>query len=672
MAESAARRDRIESKAVAGWYLWEAPQKLICVYLSFDVIDRMEHETVENFRSLTSRGSEMGGILLGGVVPGTAGISVEDYETIECDYSRGPLYRLSDADLSRFERAIEEHSNGSTPQVVGFFRSHTRKGLFLDAEDLQFLEARFRNPHSVALLVRPFATKASVAGIFLREEGGFNSEASALEFPFRSAELTPSKRGPESSASGPAPVRAQVVPIATRREIAVPPAAPALPVPTAEPVAQEPTAKLAADPKPPATTTVVVDPPPPAAAEAPQAPAAVVAPPSPKAAPAPAVELAPAVKIDLPTPKWAMTEAPALAESKRSSKVPLLTGLLAAALLAFVLLFIYPGFVHQWQRPSGNVVQDSSPLTLRVEHTGTDLLLTWNRESAAIRSASRATLSISDGERHENYDMDLGQLRTGSIVYSPLGGDVSFQMEVIGQNGSHTATETLRLLQTRPSPMPAEGQQAATEKTGKTASPSSNAPSTASAGNSSDTPAAGAAAEQEVKPAVAPVKPFDTSSLKQRLRPAQPTDLADVPSPSAGGSPRINTDSSLPLSVTAAPAPTAPTAPAVVVPASTSQSAGKQSNPSAGGQIQQAQLIFRKEPEYPALARQTRASGAVELTATIGTDGSVKAVKVIKGHPLLVKSAEQAVMQWRYRPTILNGNPVQSDVRITLTFQRQQ
>ena len=83
-------------------------------------------------------------------------------------------------------------------------------------------------------------------------------------------------------------------------------------------------------------------------------------------------------------------------------------------------------------------------------------------------------------------------------------------------------------------------------------------------------------------------------------------------------------------------------------------------------------MIFRKEPEYPLLARQTGVSGSVELTATIGTDGSVKSVKGVRGHPLLVKSAEQAVMQWRYRPTILNGNPIQSDVRITLTFQRQQ
>ena len=127
-----------------------------------------------------------------------------------------------------------QHKAGKI-QVVGFFRSHTRKGLALDAEDLQFLEARFRSAYSMALLVRPFATKASVGGIFLREGGGFNSEPSALEFPFRSAQLTPSRRVTEIASP---PTRAQVVPIATRREISVPPPPPPAALPPLEAVAE--------------------------------------------------------------------------------------------------------------------------------------------------------------------------------------------------------------------------------------------------------------------------------------------------------------------------------------------------------------------------------------------------------------------------------------------------
>jgi len=55
----------------------------------------------------------------------------------------------------------------------------------------------------------------------------------------------------------------------------------------------------------------------------------------------------------------------------------------------------------------------------------------------------------------------------------------------------------------------------------------------------------------------------------------------------------------------------------------------------------------------------------------VGTDGRVKSVKVVRGHPLLVKAAADAVMQWIYRPTLLNGQPVQNDVRITLNFEGQ-
>ena len=67
-----------------------------------------------------------------------------------------------------------------------------------------------------------------------------------------------------------------------------------------------------------------------------------------------------------------------------------------------------------------------------------------------------------------------------------------------------------------------------------------------------------------------------------------------------------------------------------------------------GGQIQPAELIKRRDPEYPKLARDAGAKGMVQLTATVGTDGRVKSVKVVKGHPLLVRAATDAVMQWIY------------------------
>src|SRR6266496_1842589 len=100
MTDSTARAEKFEVQSPASpLYLWEVPQKPVSVRILFPVIDRLENDAVETFRSLSSKGSEIGGILLGGVASGAPIlVTIEDYELIQCDYSRGPLYRLSDAD----------------------------------------------------------------------------------------------------------------------------------------------------------------------------------------------------------------------------------------------------------------------------------------------------------------------------------------------------------------------------------------------------------------------------------------------------------------------------------------------------------------------------------------------------------------------------------------------
>ena len=62
------------------------------------------------------------------------------------------------------------------------------------------------------------------------------------------------------------------------------------------------------------------------------------------------------------------------------------------------------------------------------------------------------------------------------------------------------------------------------------------------------------------------------------------------------------------------------------------------------------------------------AAGQVVLEAVIGADGRVKSVKVVSGHPLLVQAAKQAVIQWRYKPTLLDGQPVENTTQISLNF----
>jgi periplasmic protein TonB len=81
-----------------------------------------------------------------------------------------------------------------------------------------------------------------------------------------------------------------------------------------------------------------------------------------------------------------------------------------------------------------------------------------------------------------------------------------------------------------------------------------------------------------------------------------------------------------------------------------------------------AMLIYRVEPVYPALARQTGRSGRVELRAIIATDGTIQSLQVVSGDPLFIQSALQAVQQWRYKPTVLNGRPVEIDTFITVVY----
>jgi protein TonB len=91
--------------------------------------------------------------------------------------------------------------------------------------------------------------------------------------------------------------------------------------------------------------------------------------------------------------------------------------------------------------------------------------------------------------------------------------------------------------------------------------------------------------------------------------------------------------------------------------------------PSRISMIQMARPIHRVEPVYPALARQMRISGVVELQGVIGTDGRIHELKVLSGHPMLVKAAVDAVSQWIYAPTILNGQAVEVAAPITVNFK---
>jgi protein TonB len=87
-----------------------------------------------------------------------------------------------------------------------------------------------------------------------------------------------------------------------------------------------------------------------------------------------------------------------------------------------------------------------------------------------------------------------------------------------------------------------------------------------------------------------------------------------------------------------------------------------------GENVQAANLIRKTQPQYPELARENGITGQVIFTAIIGRDGTIQNLQLVSGHPLLVEGALRAVESWLYRPTLLNGAPVEVVTTITVSF----
>jgi periplasmic protein TonB len=87
-----------------------------------------------------------------------------------------------------------------------------------------------------------------------------------------------------------------------------------------------------------------------------------------------------------------------------------------------------------------------------------------------------------------------------------------------------------------------------------------------------------------------------------------------------------------------------------------------------GGNVQQASLVRMVNPAYPPLAKAAHVSGTVVLHAIIAKDGTIQQLEYVSGPAMLMTSAMDAVRQWRYKPTMLNGEPVEVDTSISVVF----
>jgi periplasmic protein TonB len=87
-----------------------------------------------------------------------------------------------------------------------------------------------------------------------------------------------------------------------------------------------------------------------------------------------------------------------------------------------------------------------------------------------------------------------------------------------------------------------------------------------------------------------------------------------------------------------------------------------------GGAVQAASLVRKVTPDYPPIAKTAHVQGTVVLRAIIAKDGSVEQLQFVSGPPLLMASAMTAVKEWKYKPTMLNGQPVEVDTTVQVVF----
>jgi periplasmic protein TonB len=85
-------------------------------------------------------------------------------------------------------------------------------------------------------------------------------------------------------------------------------------------------------------------------------------------------------------------------------------------------------------------------------------------------------------------------------------------------------------------------------------------------------------------------------------------------------------------------------------------------------EIAQSLLVTKVVPTYPALARQARVQGEVVLDVDISKEGMIEGLRTLTGHPMRIPAAIDAVKQWRYKPYLLNGEPVPVQTQVTVNF----
>jgi len=293
------------------------------------------------------------------------------------------------------------------------------------------------------------------------------------------------------------------------------------------------------------------------------------------------------------------------------------------------------------------------PLQLELQPQGNGLInIRWNPKGALVAQAREARMVITERDQPPTaVALAPNRLKIGHLYYQSSADRVEFRLEVVDRSGAVSQESVMAL---------------------------SSAPAAPTPGPS---PKGGAAQNAAVKTLNAPGKvwsavPGQAARAVETTQPKPAIRAFTIPPPappSAQEGRVILPDAPLVVGGEATnPAPATRLPDAGGAPPPVKQAASAPQLIRVGGAVQSADLIRRVTPVYPELARKARVQGTVRFSAVIGKGGVIQDLQLVSGPSLLVQAAADAVKQWVYRPTLLNGEPVEVITQIEVNFSLSQ
>jgi|SRR5579863_6264204 len=373
---------------------WDPEGSPVSIHMHPRVVDGIAHDVGEGIGTPTIGvpGREIGGLLLGRVVPGARlSVWIERYQRISCEHRFGPQFILDGNEIKALEAAANSILAAGELAVVGLYRSHARPGFQLEESDFELIRRYFGDPSDLILLIKS-KNRNDISGQFLAWDAEHGAHLVGPEITFR---------------DGAAPVDQAPAPV------------PEAPEANAEaPVAKEYPRRLIPD-----------------------------------FLPSPAVEPAPSL-YGLGH-NFAPEESTKEQETRELFKtwLPLVAALLLVGGIVWMLLQSGGHGPSKSGDPApAQTVQFERPLGLYVDSAGRNWRVLWNPSATALHDARNVQLFVRDKDDQNLIPLSEHDRASGSYQYRPTGNDVAFRLEVVDKAGRISA-ESFRVMQVPSAPV---------------------------------------------------------------------------------------------------------------------------------------------------------------------------------------------------------------------------